>query len=382
MGDKLRDRLVGLACRALRPFFRGPVSVLPKGASFLVIKPCCLGDVLFATTTASALRQAYPEARIDFAVGSWARTIIEHNPHVDAIVDCGPVGGGRYGLRDYLHLLRNTRQGRYTCALVLDRSPRTSMLAYLAGIPIRAGLDSGGRGFSLTHPVPVGPARHEAELYLDVVRALGVEVEDARLSFVPSQAERECAGELYEEIGLSLPGVGPLVLIHPGGGENPGMVLPAKRWPAKRLATLADMLMEQAGARVVLVGGSRDGGLAAAIQEKAAASLANLVGRLTLGELAALMERAALYIGHDTGATHLAVAMETPTIAIYGPSDPARYGPFGSEKAVALWKKLECSPCFTSGRYDTSCREPRCIEAITVEDVWRAAKVLLTSSSP
>jgi ADP-heptose:LPS heptosyltransferase len=159
------------------------------------------------------------------------------------------------------------------------------------------------------------------------------------------------------------------------------MVLPAKRWPVERLAVLADMLVERARAQVILVGGPGDGVLAKAIQERAAMGLPNLVGRLALGELAALMEHADLYIGHDTGATHLAVAMETPTIAIFGPSDPARYGPFRSEKTIALWRRLECSPCFTGGRYDASCREPRCIEVIAVEDVWREVERLLAPSS-
>jgi lipopolysaccharide heptosyltransferase II len=380
LGGKLKDRLIGLVCRALALFFRSPPPELPREASFLVIKPCCLGDVLFATPALAALRRAYPEARIDFAVGRWARTIVEHNPHVDGIVDCGPVGSGRYGLSDYLRLMRKVRQERYTCALVLDRSPWLSVLPYLAGIPIRAGLDSGGRGFSLTHSVPVEPMRHEAELYLDVVRALGVSAEGVGLTFLPDDAERKRVQELGGEIGLSLPKADSLVLIHPGGGENPGMVLPAKRWPVERLAVLAERLMERAGARVILVGGPEDGALARTIQEQAAAGLSNLVGRLSLGELAALMEHANLYIGHDTGATHLAVAMGTPTIALFGPSDPARYGPYGSERAVALWKRLECSPCFTSGRYDASCREPRCIEAISLEDVWREVERLLASS--
>ena len=165
----------------LRPFIPPNWGGEKRGGAFnapssiLIIKPCCLGDVLMATPVIAALRQTFPKARIDFAVGDWARAMVENNPHLDGLLDCGPsasrrgelvepsgrgpVGsGGRYSWREYFDLARRIRAARYEACFVLDRSPLISLLPYLGGVPQRVGLDSRGRGFSLTVGVPVAEA--------------------------------------------------------------------------------------------------------------------------------------------------------------------------------------------------------------------------------
>ncbi len=376
----------------LRPFIppnwgreRGGAFNAPS--SILIIKPCCLGDVLMATPVIAALRQAFPRARIDFAVGDWSRAMVENNPHLDGLVDCGPVGSGsRYSWREYLDLARRICAGRYEACFVLDRSPLISLLPYLGGIPQRVGLDSQGRGFSLTVGVPVVGLKHEVELYLDTVRAVGIEVNGPRaetlavellaLEFYPTEEDRRHVAEMLR----AAPQV-PLVIFHPAGGSNPGMILSAKRWPPQRFAALADRLIEEGVAQVCLVGGPDDGAIAAAIKdgmraEPRAYEPCDLTGRLTFGQLGALLERCDLFIGHDTGAMHLAVAVGAPVVAIFGPSDPRMYGPYG-KNSVTLWHDVGCNPCLLRGRWDAACRRFRCIEAVTVEEVWQAAITLL-----
>ena len=340
--------------------------------SILIIKPCCLGDVLMATPVIAALRRAFPRARIDFAVGGWSRAMVENNPHLDGLVDCGSVGSGsRYSWHEYFDLVRRIRAGKYEVCFVLDRSPLISLLPYLGGIPQRVGLDSRGRGFSLTVGVSVVGLKHEAELYLDTVRAVGIEANEPRLEFYPTEENRRHVAEMLR----AAPQV-PLVVIHPAGGSNPGMTLSAKRWPPQRFAALADRLIEERGAQVVLVGGPEDGPVAAAIKDGMRQKPWDLTGRLTFGQLGALLERCDLFIGHDTGAMHLAVAVGAPVAAIFGPSDPRMYGPYG-ENSVALWHDVGCNPCLLHGRWDAACRRFRCIEAITVEKVWQAAIAFL-----
>jgi ADP-heptose:LPS heptosyltransferase len=141
----------------------------------LVVKPCGFGDVLMATPALAALARAWPAARVDLAVGGWARPAVAHNPHLAACIASDPLGtaGARTALPAARRIGRALR-GRYDAALVLDRSPVTALLPWLAAIPVRAGLDSGGRGFALTHRVPCPPQvpRHEADWYLDVVATL------------------------------------------------------------------------------------------------------------------------------------------------------------------------------------------------------------------
>ncbi|MBC8264061.1 MAG: glycosyltransferase family 9 protein [Anaerolineales bacterium] len=359
---------------AICHLLRIPFRLTPRSASFdtpnsiLIIKPCCLGDVLMATPVIAALRRAFPRARIEFAVGGWARAMVENNPHLDGLVDCGPVGSGsRYSWREYFGLVRRIRAGGYEACFVLDRSPLISLLPYLSGVPQRVGLDSQGRGFSLTVGVPVVGLKHEAELYLDTVRAVGIEVNEPRLEFYPTDEDRRHVAEILRTAPQS-----PLIVIHPAGGSNPGMILSAKRWPPQRFAALADRLIEERGAQVVLVGGPEDGPVAAAIKDGMRQKPWDLTGRLTFGQLGALLERCDLFIGHDTGAMHLAVAVGAPVAAIFGPSDPRMYGPYG-ENSVALWHDVGCNPCLRHGRWDAACRRFRCIEAVTVEEVWQAA---------
>ena len=368
------DSLVSAICHLLRIPFR----LAPRSASFntpnsiLIIKPCCLGDVLMATPVIAALRQAFPRARIDFAVGGWARDMVENNPHLDSIVDCGPVGSGsRYSWREYLDLARRIRAGGYEACFVLDRSPLIILLPYLGGVPQRVGLDSRGRGFSLTVGVPVVGLKHEAELYLDTVRAAGIEVDVPRLEFYPTDQDRRHVTEILRAAPQM-----PLVVIHPAGGSNPGMIISAKRWPPQRFAVLADRLIEEDVAQVCLVGGPDDGVIAARIKESMKQVPWDLTGQLTFGQLGALLERCDLFIGHDTGAMHMAVAVGAPVVALFGPSDPRMYGPY-SENSMALWQDVGCNPCLQQGHWDSACRRFRCIEAVTVDEVWQAATMFL-----
>ncbi|MCL5961552.1 MAG: glycosyltransferase family 9 protein, partial [Chloroflexi bacterium] len=251
----------------------------------------------------------------------------------------------------------------------LPLSPVLSALPFLARIPGRVGLDSFGRGFSLTTTVPTREMKHEAELYLDTARAVGIQPVKPALEFYPSsQAQERVETKM---VAQSLPE--PLVVIHPGGGANPGMTLLAKRWPAFRFAHLADRLIETYAASIIVVGGEADADLAKVIAGEMKHPSTNLVGQLSLDELGALCQRATLYIGNDTGATHLATAVGASVVAIFGPSSPVMYGAYGP-KAMNVWKDAGCNPCFVLGRVNDACRQPRCIEAVQVDDVWAAVQ--------
>jgi ADP-heptose:LPS heptosyltransferase len=123
--------------------------------------------------------------------------------------------------------------------------------------------------------------------------------------------------------------------VFPGGGRNPGMVLDAKRWPADRYAALADTLHAEYGLAVVLAGAEHDRPVTVAVRRLMRAPAVDLAGRTGFGTLGALFARCALFAGNDCGPMHLAAAVGTPVLAIFGPTDPAVYGPF-SPRAVAL----------------------------------------------
>ncbi|MBI3733488.1 MAG: glycosyltransferase family 9 protein, partial [Chloroflexi bacterium] len=310
----MRDTLIGWITRLLSALFptvrrpepaEGPLAP----ASILILKPCCLGDVLLATPAVAALKRAFPDAQIDFAVGSWARAAVANSPHLRQLVDTGKVGQGAYGWRDLWSLAARLRAGHYDLCVTLDRSPRIGLVPWLAGIPLRAGLDSRGRGFAHNIRVPVPPIRYEPELYLDVPRAVIPQTARSKFDFVPSEFFPTDADKAFAQALLqaALPDPRwPIVAIHPGGGNNPGMVLASKRWPAERFAAIANRLSETYKATVVLIGADSDREATQAVRaampfDRLTATPLDLTARLNFGQLGALYQRCALMIGNDSG---------------------------------------------------------------------------------
>lgn len=215
---------------------------------------------------------------------------------------------------------------------------------------------------------------------LDVVRALGVQVHEPRLAYVPSEEQMRNADRLLQE--WDLVGPAPVVVIHPGGASNPGMVMPSKRWPASRFAALADRLVEKNGARVVVVGHGADAPIARQMRLSMQHASVDLVGQTTIGQLAALLKRADLYIGNDSLPLHLSVAVGTPVVGIFGPTDPAVNGPYRAAGA-ALVDEQACSQkrAFVPGPL-AACADCRCIERVTVKQAGQAAAQLLKAAAP
>ncbi len=307
-------------------------SLPPRPRRIVVLRSCCLGDVLLATPLIWALRRAYPAAHITAAVGRWSRPALEHNPDLDGLLDLEGVGTGRPRPTEYVRVLRRLHTGGFDLALVLDRTPLLTALPLLAGIPVRAGIDSAGRGFALNVRVPWTRVEHEARLFLRVGAALGIPTDDVGLRFAPSPADGDRAARLWSRAGLD----GTRVLaLAPGGGRNPGMTFAAKQWPPERYAALADRLHETHGLVPLLTGDAHDRALTARIRGLMRSPTTDLAGETSVGALGALYARSALFVGNDSGPTHLAAATGIPVVAVFGPTDPAVYAPF-SPRAVAL----------------------------------------------
>jgi lipopolysaccharide heptosyltransferase II len=349
----------------------------PRLKRIAVIKPCCMGDLLMATPAIAALRKALPDSHISLLVGDYSRPAVVGNPRLSEMITANT--GSNLG--SYRQLAGKLKPGKYGAALVLDRSPLLNLVPRMAGIPLRAGLDSGNRGIALTHPVPCPPEarRHEVEWYLDVVRALGLPApsELAYLEFYPTEADRAGAGQVLSELAEETD-TG-CVAIHLGGGSNPGMKLPSKRWHPERWARIAEWLAETYEPNILLLGGPGKEDKEAAVKLMAALHTAarpyviDLVGKLSWGTMAALIERCGLFLGHDTGAMHLATAVCTPVVAVFGPSDPARYGPWdltGRSMAVA---PPGVKSSAESLRASSESGEPY-NSAVAAEEVWAAVE--------
>ena len=213
-----------------------------------------------------------------------------------------------------------------------------SLALLLAGIPIRAGLDSGGRGFGYNLRVPIDPAarEHESEIYLKAVSAVAGRDVHAYANLPVTEAALKSVRARLAEAGVEAP----FIVAHPGGGVNPGARMTSKRFPPQQLAETLNRVAASTGANLILLGGPDDGELVAEVERQVDLSSFSWVNRLTFQEIGALAAEALVYIGNDSGLTHLAAASGAKTVMLMGPTDPLRYAPYSPDH-LALWKPVE-----------------------------------------
>ena len=332
MPGRLKDALVGSACRLLALPFPEKRQPPPPPRRLLVVKPGSLGDVLLAGSALASLRSAYPNARVVQLVGSWARPAAAGCPNVDELLDCGPVGTpGKYSWREYLRVVAQVRRQRFDAAVVLDRSPLMAMLPWLAGIKVRAGLDSGGRGFALRMRASPLPRRNESELYLDVVRRMGVDPVRPRRWFRPSERDRSRVRSELAAAGSPER----FLVTAPGGGVNPGSSRLQKRWSAQGFIRTVAEVRRRAGVLPVLVGDEGDSDAVAQVRQGLGDPVLDLSRRLSFGEVAALLELAGGFLANDSATAHLGAAVGAAGVVMYTVTDPDVYGPSG-EQVVKL----------------------------------------------
>ena len=316
-----------------------------------------------STPLVAAIRRGYPDAAITYAVGAWSRPMVQTSLHIDDVLTIPE----SWTLGSFFAVARELRIRRFDCVFVPGRSPLLGLLTLAARIPERIGLDSRGRGFAYSHPVPVPQTViHEADLYLLLARAVGLPAGGRRLWFFPTEADRAEAARLAEQGGD-----GPLVILHPGGGSNPGMVLQRKRWLPERWAQVADWMYQEHGARIFIVGSATERAVGEAVRRAMQAPAVVLAQAWQWGVLGAMIERSAFFLGHDTGMSLLANAVGTPHVVVFGPSDPQIYGPYGGSGRY-VWQPTSESPCFYDGRAPAGCPcAGQCMRNVEVEHVLK-----------
>lgn len=338
--------------------------------NILIIKLRYIGDVLLATPVLRALRERFPEAHLTMAVNCGTEDILKRNPDVNEVVIVE-----RGGLGTQLQFVRDLHRRRFDCVLDLTDSDRSAILAWLSGAPIRIGFNDEHRwrGLLYTSVAKVEPGiRHRVEHDLEAVRALGVTSKAGPPVLRTASEDEADAARLLDEIGvagsLEKTSTRPLVLVQPGARYW------FKAWPAERFADLADRLTDAFDCRVLVGGDERDRGVVVAICAKARSAPVALAGRATLLQYAAIIKRCDLFVGNDNGPMHMAAALGTPVVALFGPSNPEEWGPCG-EKVQVLYKGLDCRRCF----HPTCWRgEESCMKQISAEEVFAAAAKFLS----
>ncbi len=323
----------------------------------LVVQTAFLGDVVLTTPLLVAL--ATRHGPLDVVTTPGAAALLESHPAVRQVIPYDKRGKDR-GLGGLVRMARRLAAERYEAAYLPHRSLRTAALAWLARVPTRVGFDDGWR--SLYTDVRLRPRQaHEVDRLL----ALASPAPPGTASMptlAPSDADRAATEAFLREQGIA----GRFVALAPGS------IWGTKRWPY--YDELAGRLAGDAG--VVVVGGPEDGELGEAITAAVGRSGGRAVsgcGRLTVRQSAEVIRRAALLVTNDSAPLHLAQAVGTPTVAIFGSTVPAfGFGPRGPHDQVVELRGLACRPCSAHGPRSCPLGHHRCMKSLTVDDVLHA----------
>ena len=257
---------------------------------------------------------------------------------------------------------------RFEAGLLLTNSFGSAMALRLAGIPERWGYARDGRGPLLTRRVRMKEAlepRHQRDYYLDLLAGLGFTAAFTGPGLTVTPEEKAAAERMLDEAGRDRSR--PLVIFNPGAAYGP-----AKRWPAERFAELGRLFQSQASADILLVGSVGEREIANAVAAGLERSALNLAGRTSLRELAAVIGLGRLFVTNDTGPMHIADALGTPILAVFGPTDPVATGP-GRARSTVLKIDVPCWPCL----YRKCPYDHRCMTGIGPEEAFEAGRRLL-----
>jgi heptosyltransferase-2 len=333
--------------------------------------PNWLGDAVMSLPAVRALRAALPTAEIAMVARPSVADVYARESSIDRVI----VHPKPKGLRERRQLAARLKEERFDAAVLLPNAFDAALLAWLAGIPVRVGYNRDARGLLLTHAVPAPRPgeipRHERFYYLELLRRAGLmerypKCDATELGGI--DAAREAGARRLAALGIS----GPVIGISPGAAYGN-----AKRWLPERFTESGRELADALRAGVLLFGSAGERPLCETVAEPlrgAGVEARNLAGETTLGEFIDLASVCRIFLTNDSGAMHVASALEVPTVAVFGATDDSATGPTGPLARVVR-EHAECSPCLLR-----ECPiDHRCMTRVSAARVAAAATELLTS---
>lgn len=332
----------------------------------LIFEVNWLGDILFTTPAIRAIRQKFKNARITVIVVPRCYDMLSDNPNIDEFI----IFDEENEHKDFFGKLKfvlQLRRAEYDAFITFHSSMTRVLLAFLAGIKRRIGYYTKKRAWLLTDAVAQPKKElHRVDYFLGIAKYLGCSVKDRNYEFVINQDSIDRADYLLNSAGISAEES--FFVINPGGNWLP------KRWTKGKYADLCKELEKRYNKKIIITGADKDEILADDIIMLSGVDAVNLCGKTDIKQLAAVMRRAALVIANDSGPMHIAISQKTPTVALFGPTSSDVTGPTGDSKYTVISKWTECNiPC-----YDNTCKDYRCMDAISVKDVIAAIEKIVS----
>jgi heptosyltransferase-2 len=329
----------------------------------IVRAPNWIGDAVLSLPVLDCLHKNFPDGEIWIAGTEWVNGIYSSLDYLAGTI----VLSNKNGLKDSKLSAREIQKHRFDIGLLLTNSFASALLFYWAKIPERWGYARDGRGWLLTKGIKQTPFEkppHQLHSYLNLASKLGMEPGPVKLCFPLADEDKAQAKNLLSSLNLNPEKT--ITILSPGASYGP-----AKRWPAEYFSKLAERLQETFETEILIVGVQGETELAESIASPMKKKPLLLTGKTTINQLAGIITQAAFFVTNDSGPMHLANALHTPVVAIFGPTDPHRTRPY-QEPAVVLKKEVPCWPCF----YRKCPYEHQCMTQVTPEEVVQACLAL------
>ena len=309
-----------------------------KKPTILVIKLSALGDVILSTPSFRAIREKYPEAKIVALTECSSRPVLRHSPYVDDVITCERFNV--FGMGRFLQIAQYLAKEQFDICVDLQNNRWSHVLAYFSGAHTRVGYGTGKLDSLINVKTKnkkdfVSPVEHQFRL----LRGLGIDSKKQSLELWTDPRDEARMEQFLKDNWL---GEGQTLV-----GLNPGSsaVWKTKQWPLERFAFLCDQLSKE-NIRVVITGTAQEAAMAKVLTKKTRSKPIIACGQTNVGELIALVKRCHVFVTSDSAPLHIASAVGTPFVALFGPTDPRRHveapqGPFS-----VLWKEVKCSPCY------------------------------------
>jgi len=337
-----------------------------KALNILVIKFSAIGDVILSVPSLRSIRAKYKDATIKVLVGFQAREALDRCPYINDRIVCDFRSKDK-GLKGFWNLSKELRKECFDIAIDLQNNKKSHILAFLSTAPLRYGYDNGRFSFLLNYRIKddapyLDPIDHQFR----VLRLAGIKPVDKHLELWPSSSDDKKVNDFLNDNWIK-----PAQNIIGINARASSRWL-SKNWPPKYIAELCDRLAKEFNVRTVLTGTKEDTIFVEKIREDTSSKPVVAAGKTGILELASLIKRCKVYITPDSAPLHIASAVGTPFIALFGPTDSARHiAP--SKNYTVIKKNLKCSPC-----YNPSCsKRIKCMNSVTVDEVFQAVKNVL-----
>ena len=346
----------------------------------LIFRNQGIGDLILISPAIRAIRQIHPEAHISVFVGNWSKPAVEGLPCIDEIISYpDPWIQNKKSFR-ILALVWKLKRKKFDRVYIFHSHNMLHLLTRLANIPERYGFSFNGTGKFLTKTTAWDPnsSRYIADNYLDVPRLAGFTGNDLTLDFPLSDDDESSALKILTEHQIS---PGQYYVIAPGGGINPRQNVFEKRWGADKFAALIDLIQQSENTKVIMVGAPAEQPISAEVVQKTSHEVLDLCGKTSFKTSAALVKHAQALVSNDSSIMHTAVAFGTPSVAVFGPSNPESLLP-KSDLNRWISSGVDCSPCYCNEIFTGCPHDLACMKQLEPEKVYDALKeALLTAQN-